>query len=78
MPAVLPSGLELFAEHVVPLLQRRGLMRREYAGTTLREHYGLPRPVSRYAAPAPETALAGRAASVPAAHAASVPASREA
>jgi FMN-dependent oxidoreductase (nitrilotriacetate monooxygenase family) len=50
MPAVLPSGLELFAEHVVPILQRRGLMRREYEGATLREHYGLTRPPSRYAA----------------------------
>ena len=49
MPAVLPSGLELFAEHVVPILQRRNLMRTEYEGTTLREHYGLARPASRYA-----------------------------
>jgi alkanesulfonate monooxygenase SsuD/methylene tetrahydromethanopterin reductase-like flavin-dependent oxidoreductase (luciferase family) len=49
MPAVLPSGLELFAEHVVPLLQRRGLFRTEYEGTTLREHYGLARPPSQYA-----------------------------
>jgi FMN-dependent oxidoreductase (nitrilotriacetate monooxygenase family) len=49
MPAVLPSGLDLFTEHVVPILQRRGLMRAEYEGTTLREHYGLPRPPSRYA-----------------------------
>ncbi len=44
MPAVLPSGLELFVEQVVPILQDRGLFRREYAGTTLREHYGLPVP----------------------------------
>jgi FMN-dependent oxidoreductase (nitrilotriacetate monooxygenase family) len=50
MPAVLPSGFELFAEHVVPLLRQRGLIRSEYEGTTLREHYGLPRPASRYAA----------------------------
>ena len=50
MPAVLPSGLELFAEHVVPILQRRGLFRTEYEGTTLREHYGLARPPSRYTA----------------------------
>jgi FMN-dependent oxidoreductase (nitrilotriacetate monooxygenase family) len=49
MPAVLPSGFELFAEHVVPILRSRGLMRSEYAGTTLREHYGLPRPSSQYA-----------------------------
>ena len=33
----------------VPLLQRKGIFRRDYDGTTLREHYGLPRPVSRYA-----------------------------
>jgi FMN-dependent oxidoreductase (nitrilotriacetate monooxygenase family) len=59
MPAVLPSGLELFAEHVVPILQRRGLMRTEYAGTTLREHYGLPRPPSQYATPEPALAARG-------------------
>jgi FMN-dependent oxidoreductase (nitrilotriacetate monooxygenase family) len=59
MPAVLPSGLELFAEHVVPILQRRGLMRREYEGTTLREHYGLARPPSRYAAGPRERVTAG-------------------
>jgi hypothetical protein len=33
-------------DHVVPVLQERGLFRREYAGTTLREHYGLPVPPS--------------------------------
>ena len=52
MPAVLPSGFDLFAEHVVPILRQRGLLRLEYAGTTLREHYGLPRPPSRYASAA--------------------------
>jgi FMN-dependent oxidoreductase (nitrilotriacetate monooxygenase family) len=44
MPAVLPSGLEAFVDHVVPIQQRRGLFRREYAGATLRDHYGLPVP----------------------------------
>jgi len=44
MPPALPSGLELFADHVVPLLKSRGLFRTEYAGSTLREHYGLVRP----------------------------------
>lgn len=44
MPPVLPSGLESFVDHVVPLLQRRGLFRTEYEGKTLREHYGLARP----------------------------------
>ncbi|WP_308738138.1 LLM class flavin-dependent oxidoreductase [Sorangium atrum] len=50
MPPLLPSGLEAFAEHVVPILQRRGLFRTEYEGTTLRDHYGLPRPENRFAA----------------------------
>ncbi|WP_234363741.1 MULTISPECIES: LLM class flavin-dependent oxidoreductase [unclassified Streptomyces] len=47
MPAVLPSGLEAFVDRVVPILQERGLFRTEYTGTTLREHYGLPRPANR-------------------------------
>ncbi|GAB3846176.1 LLM class flavin-dependent oxidoreductase [Micromonospora andamanensis] len=50
MPPLLPSGLEAFVDHVVPLLRTRGLFRHEYTGRTLREHYGLPRPASRYAA----------------------------
>ncbi|GHF99370.1 LLM class flavin-dependent oxidoreductase [Streptomyces zaomyceticus] len=48
MPAVLPSGLELFVDRVVPILRERGLFRSEYEGTTLREHYGLPRPANQY------------------------------
>ena len=44
MPAVLPSGLEAFVDHVVPILQDRGLFRRDYTGDTLRDHYGLPVP----------------------------------
>jgi FMN-dependent oxidoreductase (nitrilotriacetate monooxygenase family) len=47
MPPVLPSGLTAFVDNVVPLLQRRGLFRREYTGTTLRDNYGLSRPDSR-------------------------------
>ncbi|GIE30623.1 monooxygenase [Actinoplanes italicus] len=47
MPAVLPSGLVAFVEKVVPILRERGLFRAEYTGTTLREHYGLPRPANR-------------------------------
>ncbi|CAN90325.1 MULTISPECIES: LLM class flavin-dependent oxidoreductase [Sorangium] len=46
MPPVLPSGLEAFVEHVVPILQKRGLFRTEYVGTTLRDNYGLPRPAN--------------------------------
>ncbi|BCJ47149.1 monooxygenase [Actinoplanes ianthinogenes] len=47
MPAVLPSGIEAFATKVVPILQERGLFRTEYTGSTLREHYGLPRPANQ-------------------------------
>jgi alkanesulfonate monooxygenase len=43
-----PGGLVDFVEQVVPELQRRGLFRAEYAGTTLREHLGLPRPPNRF------------------------------
>ena len=47
MPPVLPSGLTAFVDHVVPLLQRRGIFRTEYEGKTLRDNYGLPRPANR-------------------------------
>jgi len=46
MPPVLPSGLASFVDHVVPILQRRGLFRTEYEGRTLRDNYGLPRPAN--------------------------------
>jgi N-acetyl-S-(2-succino)cysteine monooxygenase len=49
MPPYLPGGLADFVDHVVPLLQRRGVFRRDYEGTMLRDHYGLPRPASRFA-----------------------------
>jgi alkanesulfonate monooxygenase SsuD/methylene tetrahydromethanopterin reductase-like flavin-dependent oxidoreductase (luciferase family) len=48
MPPLLPSGLELFVEHVVPILRSRGLYRHEYTGRTLRDHYGLSRPENQY------------------------------
>ena len=48
MPPWLPGGFDLFAEHVVPILRKRGLFREEYSGKTLREHYGLERPASLY------------------------------
>jgi N-acetyl-S-(2-succino)cysteine monooxygenase len=43
-PATVPEDLQLFTDHVVPLLQRRDRFRRDYAGHTLREHLGLTRP----------------------------------
>ncbi|GLX66245.1 LLM class flavin-dependent oxidoreductase [Paenibacillus glycanilyticus] len=44
-----PRGLEDFIEHVVPILQARGLFRTEYEGDTLRGNLGLPIPANRYA-----------------------------
>jgi len=43
-----PGGLDDFVDRVVPVLQRRGLFRTAYAGTTLRDHLGLPRPKNRF------------------------------
>lgn len=39
--AVSPGAFDEFVDQVVPELQRRGLFRRDYAGTTLRDHLGL-------------------------------------
>ena len=44
MGSTLPYELTAFVDHVVPILQRRGRFRTEYAGTTLRDHLGLVRP----------------------------------
>jgi len=44
----LPGGLDDFCNRVVPELQRRGLFRNDYEGTTLRDHLGLPRPNNRF------------------------------
>jgi FMN-dependent oxidoreductase (nitrilotriacetate monooxygenase family) len=52
MPPSLPGGLDDFATLVIPELQRRGLFRTEYEGTTLRENLGLKRPPHRIYAPA--------------------------
>jgi FMN-dependent oxidoreductase (nitrilotriacetate monooxygenase family) len=47
-PPTMPEGLNSFVDLVVPELQRRGLFRREYTGTTLREHFGFTRPANRF------------------------------
>ncbi|MBW6528336.1 LLM class flavin-dependent oxidoreductase [Sphingomonas sp. RHCKR7] len=53
MPDMFPSGAEVFVDEVVPLLRARGLFRHEYAGSTLRDHLGLDRPASQFAAAPP-------------------------
>ncbi len=53
LPPYFPGGFTDFVDLVVPELQRRGLFRREYHGTTLRDHLGLdrvPAPLARGAA----------------------------
>lgn len=64
MPPALPTGIEVFADEVVPILRSRGLFRTEYAGTTLRDNLGLPRPVNRHAAAA-DVAPVGASAAAP-------------
>ncbi|WP_428489436.1 LLM class flavin-dependent oxidoreductase [Rhodopila sp.] len=43
-----PKPLEEFVATVIPELQRRGIFRAEYEGTTLRENLGLPFRTNRY------------------------------
>ena len=58
MPPYLPGGFDTFAAEVVPILRARGLFREDYTGSTLREHYGLPRPESQFAGEPRVSALA--------------------
>src|SRR5207245_2458350 len=43
-PHLTPGGLDEFVEHVVPLLQEKGVYRTDYSGPTLRDHLGLSAP----------------------------------
>ena len=38
MPPLYPHGLDDFVDHVIPVLQARGLFRRTYNTSTLRQH----------------------------------------
>jgi alkanesulfonate monooxygenase SsuD/methylene tetrahydromethanopterin reductase-like flavin-dependent oxidoreductase (luciferase family) len=46
--AAVPNALEDFVDLVVPILQERGLFRKEYESDTLRGNLGLPIPENRY------------------------------
>lgn len=48
LPPTSPAGLNDFVNLIVPELQRRGLFRTEYEGSTLRENLGLRRPENQY------------------------------
>ncbi|MBO37780.1 MAG: LLM class flavin-dependent oxidoreductase [Rhodospirillaceae bacterium] len=43
-----PEGIDDFVDRLVPVLQDRGLFRKEYEGKTLRENMGLPRPANQF------------------------------
>lgn len=47
MPGVFPTDLEIVVDHVIPLLQKRGLFRREYEAPTLRGRVFPATPVAR-------------------------------
>lgn len=49
---VIAEGLDDFATHVLPILERRGYFNPAIEGATLRDHLGLEYRESRYAAPA--------------------------
>ncbi|MET0290201.1 MAG: LLM class flavin-dependent oxidoreductase [Pseudoxanthomonas sp.] len=48
-PYIQPKGLRDFVDHVVPILQRRGVFRTDYESDTLRGNLGLSIPANRYA-----------------------------
>ena len=48
LPPTTPAGLDDFVDLIVPELQRRGLFRTQYEGSTLRENLGLKRPENQY------------------------------
>lgn len=47
-PAHFPEALDDFVDGVVPVLQQRGLFRREYEADRLRGHFHLPLPENRH------------------------------
>jgi FMN-dependent oxidoreductase (nitrilotriacetate monooxygenase family) len=58
LPPYIPGALDDFCELVIPELQKRGLFRTEYTGSTLREHLGVPRPESQYKKKSPRNQAA--------------------
>ena len=62
LPSDVPGAINGLVDKLVPELQRRGLFRTEYQGSTLRDNLGLARPADKSTrAGASELAIAGRA-----------------
>lgn len=59
LPPLARGGFITFVEKVVPELQRRGLFRTEYTGSTYRENLGLERPINLRAAGGSELSRTG-------------------
>ncbi|MFF2077786.1 LLM class flavin-dependent oxidoreductase [Kitasatospora sp. NPDC058162] len=66
VPAEPGRDLTGLAERVAPALRATGLLRAGHSGRTLRDHLGLARPASRYAATTPGSATTGNAPATPA------------
>lgn len=49
-PGAIPRDLTAITRGLMPELRRRGITRPSYQASTLRGHFGLPRPANRYAA----------------------------
>jgi alkanesulfonate monooxygenase SsuD/methylene tetrahydromethanopterin reductase-like flavin-dependent oxidoreductase (luciferase family) len=49
LPPHFPEAFDDFVDLVIPELQGRGLFRKDYQGTTLRSHLGIPKPENRFA-----------------------------
>lgn len=47
VPDVIADGLPAFVDQVVPILTERGLFSQQYEGSTLREHFGVPKQYGR-------------------------------
>ena len=54
VPELRARSVDAFADLVIPELQRRGLFRKEYTGSTFRDHLNLRKPANRFAEPAVE------------------------
>ncbi len=48
LPPHFPEAFDDFIDLVIPELQKRGLFRKDYQGTTLRDHLALPKPENRH------------------------------
>ncbi|MBT2273477.1 NtaA/DmoA family FMN-dependent monooxygenase [Rhodococcus qingshengii] len=64
MPGQGAGGVEAFTEHVVPILQKRGVFRTDYESDTLRGNLGLPSARSHESAP-PHSAASSSVYSAP-------------